>query len=615
MTKDDIIRTIEAADWAELPGATEEPTTADSDLRALLDGDEKARAEAFFALREQLVTDWTWSEAGAEATPILLAVARLEAHPARAMALILLADILAGDHVLRSNDGIDMSLSINQELYAEGPARRIYETILSATANVVALLRDADPSVRSAAGFLLAFLSAAAPNSLEAVRQAAQVEREPWVQASLFLSLGFLARYSKVALRAADLDAWVVNSSPVPRAFAWLAELYAEVTPPAEQPGLATDQRVLGKDELSGERRQRLLHLFREGDPPLELFPWNRAHVDRTVTWQFMGRGDHAKVFVAGALGEVAAEGGPLASRMAKETLRLCFEEGDEGPPPWVAAESLDEGRRGVVAALSRRDYDDLSFVMFGLPPSASDRRRWLALDPPTALERAIDVDGQTVPLWQHLYALRWNASSPSRTAMLADIAAHTTGADRVEVIALVLEGAYALAGLLRIDDLYEALREGEPGAITAWARERLAGFLVSLQDAARRSPVATALVWAVARMLPPGSVLPSEYDQFVRIAEPTATRDVLEHLPIDRRDAVVLAYVRQAAAPTLNRRAFLDRLLPIADLVGPAAAPGLLRLADTFVEEVQRSGGNVGDAEALRERLRERLSYRSLES
>lgn len=608
MTTDNILHAIEAIDWTEIEGATGEATTADSDLRALLEGDAHARDEAFVSLRDQLVADWVWSEAGARATPILLDIARLPDHPARAFALILLTDILASDHVLRSNDGIDMSLPMNQELYAEGPARQIYEQIVAAADDVARVLEDADPKVRSAAALLLAFLSEPAPRTYEAVRRAAQAEREPWVQASLFLSLAFLARYRKAPLTAADLEPWVATASPTPRAFAWLAELYSEVTPPPEQPGFATDQRELREDELSPARRQHLVDLFREGDPPLELFPWNRAHIDRTVTWQVMERGDRAKIFVAGALAEVAAEGGPFAARMAKETLRLCFEEGDEGPPPWVAAESLDEGRRAVVAALSKRDYGDLSFGMFGLPPSAADRRRWLGIDPQTALERPIDAVGRRIPLWQRLHALRWNASPPSRAAMLAEIAAHTEGNDRIEATALVVDGAYGMTGLLRIDDVYDAIRAGDTGAAAAWAQRKLAGLVAEQRDMGRRSPIAGALVWAVARALPPGALLPAEYDQFVQIDGTAAIRDVLERMPVERRDAVVSEYVRKGMGPTLNMRIFLERLLPISDLVGTTAAPEVLRLADKIVDEAVRGGSDITEVEALREKVREQL-------
>ena len=154
---------IRSIDWEHLRGADGEPTFAATDLSALLEGDEKARAEAHDRLREELVPEGKWCAAGAAATPILLEMAATDGHPARPRALILLADLVAGNHVLRSLEGIDMQQAGERKRYARGHARNIYKPIVAAGDSLIAGMDSEDSRVRSCAAFLLAFLSELTP--------------------------------------------------------------------------------------------------------------------------------------------------------------------------------------------------------------------------------------------------------------------------------------------------------------------------------------------------------------------------------------------------------------------------------------------------------------------
>ena len=85
-------------DWAHLRGVDGEATGAAGSLRDLLKGDAKARANALRALQEELVPEGNWCAAGAAATPLLVEMAVTGKHPAQPQALILLADLLVGNH-------------------------------------------------------------------------------------------------------------------------------------------------------------------------------------------------------------------------------------------------------------------------------------------------------------------------------------------------------------------------------------------------------------------------------------------------------------------------------------------------------------------------------------
>jgi hypothetical protein len=550
MTKDKLLRAIRAVKWARLCPDLDDPKAIPNHLSGLVTGTDERRGAAWSELRELLVSDWQWSEAGAAAAPLLVEMVGLPGHPSRPWALMLLADLLTSEHTLRATDGVDLAEEANRKLYAEGPAQRILEAVRGAADDLLGGLDDPDARVRSTSAFVLAFLSDLAPRAYEPVARAARDERDPWAQASLFLALAFLARYRRAPLGAAELEGWITVESPVPRAFAWIASLYAEPLPPGP-PGFGREMRELTEAELTPARRQLLVDLLRAGDPPLELFPWSRAHIDRILAWEVLRRGDRAKVFVAGALAEVAAEGGPLAARLAKEALRLCFAEGDERSAPWESPAAMGEARRAVVATLSRADYGDLAFTSFGLPAGQWDRRRWLGVDPPTALERPIrGADGREIPLWQRLASL----DSPSGEELLAALAADVQGADRVEALALLLGDAYGLCGELEIDNLYESIREVGPAA-AGCARRLLPELLANDRANARGTGVGMALAWAVARELPPGATLPPEYDAVLRFVPLPVIRELLPRLTAERREALVLAYVRWCRQPGQSRR------------------------------------------------------------
>ena len=446
---------ITSMDWAHLRGANGATTDAASSLCALFEGDEKARARAHEALRDELVPAWKWCAAGAAATPIFLELAGTEGHPARSRALILLTDLLAGDHVVRSIEGIDMQRPEERKRYARGHARSIYEVILAAGDSLLGGLDSKDSRVRSCTGFLLAFLSELAPRSRKPIERAVASEREPWAQASLLMSLALVSRYDRIPLTASSLP----EISGSTRLFPWLAELYAEPEP-----------HELTPEELGPERRRAILDVLRLGEPPVELFPWQRGSLERLIGWQLAERGTQAQLFCASSFAELAAELGPGRARCALEALRLCFEENTQTP---VVLSELDEAHRAIVATLSKHDYPGVAFASFGLPPLAADRLRWLGVAPKSVLDR--EFDG--VPLWR-LVADRQGTPTPEtaeqcRATARAEVDSRLHGTDLLEALALMASGAYGLRHSAKAADLVPIVEELGSGA-SEWARAKL---------------------------------------------------------------------------------------------------------------------------------------------
>lgn len=606
MTPDEILHAIKAVDWASLSPGLEDPTEIPDYLSGLITRVDKYRGGAWGALRELLVNEWQWSEAGAAAAPLLVEMVRLPDHPARPWALMLLADLLTSEHLVRMTDGVDLAWEENRKLYVEGPAQRILDAVRGAGDDLLRGLDDPEPAVRSASAFVLAFLSELASRAYEPVARAARAERNPWLQASLFLSLAALARYRKTPLEAAELEGWLAVDSPILRAFAWLGSLYSEPVAPRPKRG-ADVMRELSAAELTPARRQLLVDLFRAGDPPIQLFPWSRAHIDRVVTWELTDRGERARLFVAGALAEVAAEEGPLMSRLANEALRLCFASGESRETLWESPEAMGEERRAVVATLSRRNYLDITFQVFGLPAGPWERLRWLGVEPPMVLDRSIRLsDGREIPLWQELSAL----DQPRREALLTALSAHLEGADRLEALALVLRADHALSAGFRIDDLYAMIRELGPAAAVR-AREILPVLIAHDLANVRGTGVGMALVWALARELPPGATLPPEYDVVLSFLPTPVIRELLPRIPPERREALVLAYVRLCREQP-NRTYSVREMLGVLDLAAtPAVLEETLGLADDAVQEAVDDGDEdvQTEAEELREEARSRAA------
>jgi hypothetical protein len=536
-----LLDAVDAAPWDLVEGVGGDALEAGEAMRALVQGDERARTRAYHELLQSLVVGPGWTDAGALAAPLLVDLARIAGHPAGPLARVLLAELVAGDHVPRLLDGLDLADANVAAAFAGPPAGPIVDVVRAALDDLAAGLDDESPRVRASTAFLLAFFSERAARSWDEVTARATVEHDPWAWASQLIAGAHLARYQARPLRASELLSARAAHGPAPaivRAAAWLAELYSDR-------GL----RAVEPDELTPDLRDDLLAFVSAGDPPVDLFPWGRGHLDRVVAWPLLDRGEAGREFVAGVLARVAREGRGDVERHAHEALRACFVRDEDAPePPRRTAVSLSEGQRAVIATLSDREYGGVAFATFGLPPLAWDRRRWLRADRPSVLEAAApDLGGAAAEVWHHLVAARGrprpDTLGADRQRVLATIEwlFEAPGRERLEALALVAVGSYGLFDTVGVADVI-ASAKGSDEVACAWATEWLPRLAENAPEAARSSGVGTAAVWALLRASRDGGNLIAEaYDKLVSSVAPAAVFDeVLSRLPEARREAIV---------------------------------------------------------------------------
>lgn len=374
---DHLLDSIDAAEWDLVQGARGNGLEAAEALRTLVQGNGSARSLAYRELLAELVVGPGWTEAGAIATPLLVELALTLGHPSAPMARVILAELVSGDHVPRLIDGLDRSSPVVAAPFTHPPASVILDVVRAAIDDLAAGLRDERTTIRSTTAFLLAFDSERADQSFTEIERCISLESHDWTRASMLLALAHLARYQGRVLRTSDLDLsgiWDEQAGRL-RALAWLADLYAD-------PGLRTIQ----SEELTPQLRDDLLHLVSATDPPVDVFPWGREHLDRLVTWPVFDRGEVGRGFVAGVLAEAAREGSGRADRHAREALELALVADDAAAIAlqsrghgFRTAADLSESQRAVIAMLSEREHPGVSFEQFGLPALARNRRLWLA--------------------------------------------------------------------------------------------------------------------------------------------------------------------------------------------------------------------------------------------
>ncbi|MBN2494529.1 MAG: hypothetical protein JXR96_08070 [Deltaproteobacteria bacterium] len=599
MGEPDILRAI---DELELPAGVAE------DLVVLVTGVDRAdhpsasgdpnRRSAWARLRPLLVRGGKRTRAAAAVTPALLDLTHLDAHPAKPYARMLLADVVACDHVLHLVDGVDLSRPEVKRRYSRGSARAILDEVLADADRLLADLGAPEPSARSSAALLLGFLSPVADMSLGALVECGRRERDPWVQASVMMGGALVARYGGRSLSVAELEGWCRDASTIPRAFAWVAALYSDRV------------RVeLGEAELTEQRAELIAQMFRAGDPDPRLFPWACGRTELLLAWQLAERGESATLFAARILARISIEELPGAMRLALAALDLCFDERDAREP--LKLEALDDVRRRVVSLLSQQDYPQIAFLQFGLPSSAADRRRWLGESEQTVLDRAVDVDGEHRAFWEVLADLR-RAVTPGNVAavreqMLDLIDARLEGDERIEARCLLACGANGLHGVVTADDVYAALEEARP------ARSRMQRMLEKLSGSVRRnlrgSGTGMAMVWALARGMEEGSLLADEYADLVKLSPASRAADVVRRMPQSARDSVAVRSLKQAVASSWNGHLALEGLLEVADLLTPGAVSELaMELAEIVAADSFLKTTSPEEADALRQRVRERF-------
>ncbi|HVV88424.1 MAG TPA: hypothetical protein VHE35_35520 [Kofleriaceae bacterium] len=347
------------------------------------------------------------------AAAVVAALPRI-APAARAHVLTWLADVQVGGH---------------QRLAAERPERKrrhelgldraaVRAAVAGDTGPIVAMLDDPHADVRSAAALALAFTVDAPAEAKAALGKRLAHESEPGVQAMLILACvrlgtGFRSPAPEPVIAGAIAIATAFDGPPN-------VEALTAATALGPTPHLAFAGGDLGKVAIAILRT---------------LAPDVQAEAAAAIAGRALAEKD-------GALALVACE--------------MAFGKPAQPAPPRLL-EELSSSQRQVVARLADLDRS-LDWLGFGLPPTVTARRRFLALDPAGPTDRFVAHGDGEVPLW---FALRSRMATDGIDAAKAEAAKLLAGLPLADRLAVYLDrGAHALHDVFGTMSLDEVLAQ-----------------------------------------------------------------------------------------------------------------------------------------------------------
>lgn len=527
---------LDSIDWAKVMDARGPATSVPAMLREIAGADAKKRKRALDGLADALNHQGTPTPAAVPAAPFVVELATGPAldgdGKSRAVLLALLGNLATfGHHAKFLLTGHDIRADF-PHVPADHPAKQLYTAVAAGIDAYLALLASADDSERTAAAFVLAFLSREADRSLPAVTAQLAKEKKAQPKASLLLCLGYLARYL-----AAPADATFTKAASDKDALVQVAALLAL----AESHGgkLAAPQR----DALTA-------HLDKA--PKAPGFPWNdgdlHGFIARMATAAALADRDMP------ALGKLVekTKNTPAERWVVAAMLDVAF----AGPRPSdmrVPADLTDEQRAvlSLILAQGLTNRVFLGLASHGLPYSQLALERFLGGTPPGPLDAVANGE----PLWR--IAVRVLSDRAPESAFLAA----TKGLSDADLLALaedIVLGSHGVANgwpyvatsgrgpmmarQLRAARLAAATLEhhASPAAISARADELLG-------KSPRSDAWSATLVLALGRPLAArGEALPERLDPLLLSASTEAfqadLRPLVKALPGPRREALVLA-------------------------------------------------------------------------
>ncbi len=309
---------------------------------------------------------------------------------ARAQVLTWLADVQVGGH-----HNFTIERPERKRRHELGEDRAACRAAVAAGASaIVAMLDDADPDVRSTATLALTFCVDAPTDVKTALARRLGRELEVGVQAALILALvrigsGFRAPAPDPVVSAAIAIATAFDGPPSTEGLIAAAGL-------GQVPHLAFGRGQLGNVAIG---------ILRKLGPEVQA--------------------DAAVEIATRAVGEQSRDLAGIACEMA-------FGSAVNNAPPRLIDE-LTSSQRRTVRQLAELEVS-LDWAGFGLPPTVTGRRRFLAIDPDGPTDRFVTHGDRDVPLW---YALRSRLASDGLEAAKADasrLLASMSAGDRLVV-------------------------------------------------------------------------------------------------------------------------------------------------------------------------------------
>ncbi|GAA2742247.1 HEAT repeat domain-containing protein [Kitasatospora cinereorecta] len=382
-TTDTVLAGLDDIDWASLEHAYGEAADVPAQLRALCGEDPEGRRQAVHTLYSNIFHQGSRYGASAFAVPFLARLAAAPGLPDRAEAVALMAALAIGYDESHLPDGLAVEQWRRQieELRAQDPAevlaaydawvaeatdegerrvrdfrRRMYDhdrQLASAEAELAAydavrrevpaltaLLADAEPAVRAATAYLLAWFPEEAATTLPGLLDLARRETNPAVSATALVAVGLLGD----AATAAVLRPFLTVAD---RSVRWGAAIALARLGSAGAES-AVDAAVLA--ELAAAEAE-------EPEPGAPGIPFHEGDLRGYAAVALAQLADR---YPAEALDAVttglASAVGPAAFPVTAAALRLAF--GPELPAALPAFAELDPGQQRLVRALASLGED-----------------------------------------------------------------------------------------------------------------------------------------------------------------------------------------------------------------------------------------------------------------
>jgi len=309
-----------------------------------------------------------WTGQGVMALPLLAELVTQEPIPDRHRLLVLIADLVAGDHAATLATGIDRTLPHIAEIASHAAPRVLRQTLLERLPRLLPLASDIDPRLRAALPLVASLLPEAealarGPLSTALAHELKQPRHgraNEGILASLALAIGRLDRYA----RRAPSRALFRDPSPLVAGAARLAALFA-------------DPRALAGDEgpLAAEH-EAALGAFIQHDTDRDAFPWHEARLT---------------ALLARTLVDCMPDGGIIGGVMLARLVREAGLATDARLALWAEGavrigltginrrhlDAFDARQWQIIADLSRRDLPELApaWRLAGLPIEMGQRR------------------------------------------------------------------------------------------------------------------------------------------------------------------------------------------------------------------------------------------------
>ena len=518
-----------AFDWSTVEHANGLATNVPVILARLRSPEEADRRAALAEVTRLLWSDERWWSAQPCFVEALLDLAADPSVPDRHRLLEIVVAILTQGTGNKLAKGLDFNDPSIRKRYAQAIPAAIYRVVADRLAFLAGLLADADPALRAAAVVCLAFIFDAPSVALSPLLEAIRREPDEGVLATMLHSLGLFIRYSGAREDRAVLEAHRASDHPLAvRACACTGTMVFD--PGAYTPEVfALFVEAMQLPPLSGER-----------------FPLKDGQLDRLLTeCVFVIAGGTAPLrelhLTALERGEASSE---AQNRWVEAVIAYSFEDGRYALRSDFSEEQID-----ILERLSRREYD-ASFYAIGVPKKLSVRRRWLELDGTGPLNWRAPVeyggDEHEWPVWK-AFLVVYEYDPDGRADFL-----------RLHFVPLQILEIHADASFLEWDPEFtdidygygvvaESIDRAGPAALS-WA---LATTVRLLEQPEHAAGFANTSLLPIVRALPEGEALDPRYDAIVL---PTSSqhdrafsdlREVVEKIPLDRREAIFLRHAR----------------------------------------------------------------------